>query len=115
MSESVIIIHNPRCSKSRQTMELLHGNGVDPEIIEYLNGELSEALLRKAIKALGKKPKELLRTKEDEFKALNLNVDDDEAVIEAIVSHPKILERPIVIKGDKAAVGRPPENVLDIL
>ncbi|MBH48785.1 MAG: arsenate reductase (glutaredoxin) [Halobacteriovorax sp.] len=105
------IIHNPRCSKSRQTLALLQEHTDKVEVILYLEGELDEATLRKAIKGLKLSPSELLRTKEDEFKALKLDTANDEKVIKAILKHPKILERPIVIHGAKAVIGRPPENV----
>ncbi len=109
------IIHNPRCSKSRQTLEILFSHGEDPEIIEYLNGELTKDLLDEAIKKLGKRPCDILRKKEEEFKALELDLQDDEAVKAAILKWPKILERPIVIAEEKAVLGRPPENVLELL
>tara|TARA_R110000868_G_scaffold68518_7_gene202563 strand:+ start:2795 stop:3139 length:345 start_codon:yes stop_codon:yes gene_type:complete len=105
------IIHNPRCSKSRQTLALLQEHTDKIEIIHYLDGELDEATLRKFIKGLKLTPGEILRTKEDEFKALKLDTKNDEKVIKAILKHPKILERPIVLKGAKAVIGRPPENV----
>lgn len=108
------IIHNPRCSKSRQTLELLQKRTDDISVIAYLDGELSEDLLKKFLSALKLKPSQILRTKEDEFKSLKLNLDDDQAVIKAIIKHPKILERPIVMKGKKAVIGRPPENVLEL-
>ncbi|MCO4753798.1 MAG: arsenate reductase (glutaredoxin) [Bacteriovoracaceae bacterium] len=109
------IIHNPRCSKSRQTMELLNSKGISPKVIEYLKDGIDGQFLKSTVTALGKRPKDIIRTKEEEFKALELDLENDQDVIDAIVAHPKILERPIVIKGKKAVVGRPPENVLDLL
>lgn len=106
------IFHNPRCSKSRQTLELLQSRGEKPEVVEYLKeGELTFERLERALGALGIKASEALRTKEKEFKDLNLDLEDEGAVKQAILSCPKILERPIVIKGDKAVFGRPPENI----
>lgn len=113
MSEYTIF-HNPRCSKSRETFELLTANGVEPEVFEYLNEPMKKEQLESLFKALGKSPKDVLRTKEDEYKVLSIDLNNDVEVIEAIIAHPKILERPIVIKGDKAIIGRPPENVLEL-
>ena len=118
MSEKnqMTIYHNPRCSKSRQTLELLQDKGIEPKVFEYLKEPMNKAQLEDLFKALDKKAKDVLRTKEEEYKALSINFDDDSQVIEAIISHPKILERPIVITSDgKAAIGRPPENVLALL
>ncbi|MBC74397.1 MAG: arsenate reductase (glutaredoxin) [Halobacteriovoraceae bacterium] len=110
-----VIVHNPRCSKSRQTLELLQSKGVEPKILEYLKEGVNERFLHETMKALGKRPKEVVRTKEQEFKELNLDMEDDNAVIKAMVAHPKIIERPIVIKGESAVIGRPPENVLELI
>lgn len=110
----IIIIHNPRCSKSRKTLEIIESKGHHPIIIDYLNGELSKELLEDVVKKLNVLPKEILRTKEDEFKALNIDIFNSDEVLDAIMKHPKILERPIVVKGDKAVIGRPPENVLTL-
>ena len=114
---SVTIYHNPRCSKSRQTLALLRERGIEPKVVEYLTSPPSAAQLDRILKALGKQPRELMRKKEDAYKRAGL---DDEglsrkALIVAMVENPTIIERPIVVSGDKAAVGRPPENVLDIL
>lgn len=118
MSEKnqLTIYHNPRCSKSRQTLELLQDKGIEHKVFEYLKEPMNKSQLEDLFKALDKKAKDVLRTKEEEYKALSINFDDDSQVIEAIISHPKILERPIVISSDgKAAIGRPPENVLALL
>lgn len=118
MSEKnqLTIYHNPRCSKSRQTLELLQDKGIEHKVFEYLKEPMNKSQLEDLFKALDKKAKDVLRTKEEEYKALSINLDDDSQVIEAIISHPKILERPIVISSDgKAAIGRPPENVLALL
>lgn len=113
MSEYTIF-HNPRCSKSTATFELLTANGIEPEVFEYLVEPMQKQQLISLFKALGKSPKDVLRTKEDEYKALSINFNNDTEVIDAIIAHPKILERPIVVKGDKAIIGRPPENVLEL-
>lgn len=111
------IWHNPRCSKSRQTKQLLEDNGVELEVRLYLEDPPSKALLKKTLKQLGMKPRDLVRNKEDAFKQAGL--DDaklsDERVLEAMVQHPSLIERPVVVLGDNAVLGRPPENVLDLL
>lgn len=118
---SVKILHNPRCSKSRQTLQLIEDKGITPEIVLYLQEPPSAQCIEKLKTYLDiPSVRDIMRTKEDEYKALNLKEQDDEqALIDAIVSHPKLLERPIVIShsdsGIQARVGRPPENVLDIL
>jgi len=113
---SVTIYHNPRCSKSRQTLALLQEHGVQPEIIEYLKTPPSESELDRILHMLGKEPRELMRSGEEEFKA---HIKDKSlsrnASIALMVAYPKMIERPIVINGDRAAVGRPPESVLNIL
>ncbi len=113
----VIIYHNPRCSKSRQTLQLLRDNGVDPTVVEYLKSPLNSAQLRDLLDALGVPPRDLIRSKESEFKEQGLenpNLTDAE-LIAAIAVTPKLMERPVVCKDGKAAIGRPPENVLAIL
>lgn len=113
---NVTIWHNPRCSKSRQTLALLEENGVTPEVRKYLEDAPSAEELRAALAAAGLRPIEMMRTKEAEFKAAGLTKDsDDETLIAAMVATPKLIERPLVLKGDKARLGRPPEAVLDIL
>ena len=111
------IYHNPRCSKSRQALELLRGRGVEPEVIEYLKSPPNEATLTRLLKQLGIGPRDLLRTKEPEYKALGLADAglDDAALIRAMVRHPKLIERPIVVEGRRAVLGRPPEKVLELL
>ena len=114
---SVTIYHNPRCSKSRQTLALLRDNGVEPTIIEYLQTPPSAAELTKILGQLGRRPRELMRRKEAEYKANGLDDDglSDTDLIAAMVAHPKLIERPIVLANGKAALGRPPESVLAIL
>ena len=113
----VTIYHNPRCSKSRQTLALLTQQKVEPNIVKYLEAPPSEETLRDILKKLGMKPRELMRKGEKEYKELGLedaSLTDDQ-LIRAMVEHPRLIERPIVLKDDKAALGRPPEQVLDIL
>lgn len=114
---SVTIYHNPRCTKSRQTLALLEERGIKPKIIEYLVTPPSEAELKRLLKLLGLTPRELLRTKEEEYKKAKLDKPDvsDAEIIRAIVKCPRLMERPIVVAGNKAALGRPPENVLKII
>lgn len=114
---TVRIYHNPRCSKSRQTLQLLRDRGVEPQIIEYLNNPLTVDEIRGIVKKLNITPMELVRQKEKEFveAGLDQGTPSEEQVITAIHSYPKLLERPIVVSGDHAAIGRPPESVLAIL
>ena len=111
------IYHNPRCSKSRQTLALLKENDIDIEIIEYLKTPPDAKQLAAILKKLGLKPAELLRRKENVYKELGLanKLGDDQALIRAMLANPALIERPIVLANNKAAIGRPPENVLDIL
>ena len=111
------IFHNPRCSKSRQTLQILKDNECDTEIILYLETAIDQSVLEGVIKKISLSPRELLRKGEQEFKdndLKNKNLSDQE-IIEVMVKHPKLIERPIVIKGDKAILGRPPENVLELI
>jgi arsenate reductase len=114
---TVTIYHNPRCSKSRQTLELLRKQGVEPEIVEYLNTPPSAKALDEILNLLGMEPRELMRRKEAEYKEQGLDDAnlDRKALIAAMVTTPKLIERPIVLANGKAALGRPPEQVLDIL
>jgi arsenate reductase (glutaredoxin) len=110
------IYHNPRCSKSRQTLALLQEQGIDPDIIEYLSSPPSETELDQILTKLGMEPEALLRKGEDEYKQHFKGRDLSRAeTISLMVQYPKVIERPIVVNGSKAAVGRPPESVLDIL
>ena len=112
----MIIHHNPRCSKSRQALALLKANGVEPEVVEYLKTPLDEAALRGLLTKLGLKAHDIIRTKEDEYKQLGLSPDTpEEEILTAIVQHPILLERPIIVKGNRAIIGRPPENVRELL
>ncbi|MGM0524581.1 MAG: arsenate reductase (glutaredoxin) [Pseudomonadota bacterium] len=110
------IFHNPRCSKSRQTLALLEEKGYQPEIVEYLKTPPNASDIERILTMLDKQPKDLMRHKETIYKDLGLADEQDrEKLITAMVNNPKLIERPIVINGDKAAIGRPPESVLDIL
>ncbi len=111
------IYHNPRCSKSRETLKLIEDRGIDPEIILYLNNPPNAKTLKNILKLLDIKARDLLRKKEAEYKSLGLDNDtlSEQDLIQAMIEHPKLMERPIVINAGKAALGRPPENVLTIL
>ena len=113
----VTIYHNPRCSKSRQTLALLKERGLSPEVVLYLETPPDAATLKTLLAKLGISARQLLRKGEDDYKALNLKDESltDDDLITAMVAHPKLIERPIVVNGNKAALGRPPEQVLDIL
>ncbi len=113
----VTIYHNPRCSKSRQTLELLKERNIDPEIILYLETPPDKSTLSDIIKMLGTKPRQLIRTSEKEYKEMKLSDKSlgDDDLIDAMVKAPKLIQRPIVVANGKAAIGRPPESVLDIV
>ena len=114
---SVKIYHNPRCSKSRMTLELLQGQSIDPEVVKYLETPPTAAELEQILTMLGIEPQALMRKKEAEYKEAGLNQSGLSRAeqIKRMVAHPKVIERPIVVNGGRAAVGRPPEQVLDIL
>ena len=111
------IFHNPRCSKSRQALQILQDNNCDIEIINYLEIDLDVSLIKDILHKLSLKPRDILRTSEQDYKDNNLKVDDfsDDDLIDYMIKYPKLIERPIVIKGDMAVLGRPPENVLELL
>ncbi|AAY93707.1 arsenate reductase (glutaredoxin) [Pseudomonas protegens] len=111
------LYHNPRCSKSRGALELLEQRGLAPTVVRYLETPLDAAQLRSLLAKLGLNARQLLRTGEDEYKTLNLADPSlsEEQLVAAIAQHPKLMERPILEAGDKAIIGRPPENVLEIL
>lgn len=115
MSETQIY-HNPRCSKSRETLALLEQRGIAPEVVLYLEQAPSEAQIRTLLEQLGfSDPRQLMRTKEDLYKELGLAEQQGDALIAAMHQHPKLIERPIVIRDGQARIGRPPELVLEIL
>lgn len=105
------IYHNPRCQKSRQTLELLLKNKIEPEIIEYLKTPFTEKDLKSILSKLKLKPSELIRQKEQKVKDLKLDLTNQDKVFQAMINHPDLVERPIVVFGEKAILGRPPENV----
>ena len=113
---TVTIWHNPRCSKSRNAVALLEEKGVEAEVVKYLDTPPSKEELISMLKMLGLSARELMRTKEDIYKELRLkDVTDENKLIEAMVANPKLIERPIVIKDGKAAIGRPIENIVELI
>ncbi len=114
---SITIYHNPRCSKSRQTLALLEEKGVAPQVVRYLETPPDAKELKALLTKLGVAPRDLLRKGEEAYKSLGLSDSSlsDEALIDAMIAHPKLIERPIVVKGDRAVLGRPPENALTLL
>jgi arsenate reductase (glutaredoxin) len=117
MSDIVTIYHNPRCSKSRQALELLEEEGITPTVVKYLETPPTAATLNNLLAMLGMEPRDLMRKGEAEYAELNLaNLElTHEQLIQALVEHPRLIERPIVVKDGSAIIGRPPEKVLDIL
>ena len=114
--DKLTILHNPRCSKSREALKILEQNGINAEIVKYLDTPPSEDELRNILKMLGINARDLMRTKEDIYKELNLQeVQDEDALIKAMAEYPKLIERPIIIKDNKAVVGRPPSKVLELI
>ncbi|MBI3923009.1 MAG: arsenate reductase (glutaredoxin) [Armatimonadetes bacterium] len=123
----ITIYHNPKCSKSRETLQLLRERGIEPEVVEYLKTPPDESTLDRLLKLLGLEPDELLRKKEDEYQQLGLGEKkfSRDELIRAMVAHPILIERPIVVSGDRergnrerglrAVLGRPPEKVLELL
>ena len=114
---SVTIYHNPRCSKSRATLQLLSEQNIEPDIVEYLKTPPDAQTLDNLLQKLDMEPRDLMRKNEAEYRENGL---DDESLsrsqlIQAMIDHPKLIERPIVVANNKVAIGRPPENVLDIL
>jgi arsenate reductase len=113
----ITIYHNPRCSKSRQTLELLQEKNITPEIILYLDTPPSRNEIRTLLGKLGISARELIRKSEEDYKTLNLSdasLSEDD-LLDALASHPRLIERPIVVSGNKAVLGRPPENVLTLI
>jgi arsenate reductase len=117
MTGDVTIYHNPRCSKSRATLELLRRQGIEPRIVEYLKTPPSQSELARLLDLLGMQPRELMRRKEAEYRELGLEDSNlkKRDLIRAMHDTPKLIERPIVVANGRAALGRPPEQVLEIL
>jgi arsenate reductase len=112
----ITIWHNPRCSKSRAVATLLQENGVEAEVVKYLDEDLTVEQLKELLSMLGIEPRELMRTKEAIYRELNLKEESNpDKLIEAMVAHPRLIERPIVIKEGKAVIGRPIEKVIELL
>lgn len=111
------IYHNPHCSKSRATLTLLRDHHIEPTIVLYLESPLTVAALKLLLARLGLSARDLLRTSEADYKMLNLSDMSlsDDALINAMIKHPKLMERPIVATSKKAVIGRPPENVLELI
>ena len=111
------IYHNPRCSKSRQTLALLEARGLKPQVIEYLATPPDAATLNRLIRMLGVSARDLIRKGEPEYRSLGLDDPalDDAALVAAMTEHPRLIERPIVVAGNRARIGRPPEAVLELL
>lgn len=117
MNNNITIYHNPRCSKSRKVLEIIKSKNIEPTIILYLVNKLSKAEVKDLLSKLRLSIRDILRTGEDEYKKNNLkneNLSDDE-LIGFLIKFPKLLQRPIVVKNSKAVIGRPPENILNLL
>ena len=112
-----VLLHNPRCSKSREALALLLGRGVSPRIVAYLEAALDADALRVLVRQLGLPPRALLREGEPQYADLGLAAPhlDDEQLIAAMAAHPRLIERPVFVHGDRAVIGRPPERVLELL
>ncbi len=117
MSDKAIIYHNPRCSKSRAAMQLLTDKGIDATVVKYLETPPDRETLEKLLDMLGIQPRDLMRKGEKEYKENNLSDDNlsRDELIDAMLKYPRLIERPIVIKDGKAAIGRPIENIINIL
>ncbi len=114
----ITIYHNPRCSKSRQSLKILQDNNITPEIILYLESPPTKAELKDLLKKLGISPRDLLRTSEQAYKEADLSDPSlltEQQLLQAMITEPKLIQRPIVVAGDKAVLGRPPENALELI
>lgn len=114
---TAIIYHNPRCSKSRQAIELLRERGIEPQVVEYLKTPPDATTLRGLLRMLGCPARDLLRRGEEAYAELGLaaRLEDDDAVISAMVERPVLIERPVIVVGGRAVIGRPPEKLLTLL
>jgi len=110
------IMHNPRCSKSREALKIVEENGINAEIVKYLETPPTKEEIKELLKMLDINARDLMRTKEDVYKELHLkDITDEEKLIEAMAEHPRLIERPIIIKDGKAVIGRPPSKIVDFL
>ena len=117
MDDDVVIFHNPSCSKSRQTLGILEGHGIEPEIVLYKQAPPDRATLEKIVTTVDVEPSKLVR-RDPEFKEAGLtpaDVETAEQVVAVLLAHPALMERPVVVKGDRVVLGRPPENVHALL
>ena len=117
MTDPIVIYHNPRCSKSRQTLALIRERGVEPEIVEYLKTPLDADALRDLLRVLGLSARDLIRSGEAPYRELGLSDSDlsEDDLVAAVAANPILMQRPVVRRGDRAMVGRPPERVADLL
>jgi arsenate reductase len=116
VAETYVIYHNPRCRKSREGLQILRDAGIEPEIVEYLKDPPSRSAVEKILRLLDVEPHDLLRSKEAEYRQAGLSRQSGRSEIAAaIAEHPKLLERPVVLHGERAVLGRPPEKIRDLL
>jgi len=117
MTDTCLLLHNPRCSKSRAALELLQARGIEPEVVRYLDTPLDADALRTLLRRLDIAPRALLRTGEDAYRTLGLAdaALDDDPLIDAMVAHPELIERPVLVRGERAVVGRPTERLFEVL
>jgi arsenate reductase len=108
------IYYNPACSKCREALNLIQEQGLQPEVVEYLKTPPDAAELKDVLQLLKLRPRDIIRTREEIFASLQLDLDNDEAVLAALVQHPELMERPIVVQGSTAVVARPPEKVREL-
>ncbi|MCY4451505.1 MAG: arsenate reductase (glutaredoxin) [Immundisolibacterales bacterium] len=117
MPDSIVIYHNPRCSKSRAALALIHDRGVEPEVVEYLETPLDAEALRELLATLGMSARDLVRSGEAPYRELGLAAPDtsEDDLVAAIAANPILMQRPVVRRGDRAVVGRPPERIAELL
>lgn len=114
-NKDYIIYHNPKCSKSREALKILEEHEIKPHIIEYLNAPLTKPELHDMLIKLDQPYEKVLRTKDELFKELNINLNNEDEVIDTIIENPSLLERPIVVTNTRAIIGRPPEAILELI
>ncbi|MET0329360.1 MAG: arsenate reductase (glutaredoxin) [Luteimonas sp.] len=117
MTDTWTLLHNPRCSKSRAALDLLQTRGIEPDVVRYLDTPLDADALRTLLRRLDIAPRALLRTGEDAYRTLGLDdaATDDDAIVAAMAAHPALIERPVLIRGERAVIGRPTERLLALL